>query len=203
MKILKKTAGIILAAGFASRMGKTKQLLPFQGTTLLGRVAGNAARSELDEIIVVLGHDADNILKTIDFSGMKTIINKDYKKGQSDSLVKGINAVSPSCAGAMFLLADQPMVTAGIINRMITVFQASDAPILIPFCKGCRGNPVIISRILFPRLLSLSGDTGARVIFDKYKDSILKINFETDAVLLDVDTPMDYENILARSFSGN
>ncbi len=198
--MLKKTAGIILAAGTASRMGKTKQLLPFQGTTLLGRVLENAAASNLDELIVVLGHDADNIMKTVDFSGMRVIINTEHAKGQSTSLIKGLDAVSASCFGAMFLLSDQPLITAKIINRMITVFQVSVAPILIPFCNGRRGNPVIISRSLFPQLSSLSSDTGARVMFDAYKDLIEKINFENDAVLLDVDTPLDYENLLSRPY---
>jgi molybdenum cofactor cytidylyltransferase len=200
MTLIKKTAGIILAAGSGSRMGKTKQLLTFDGTTLLGRVMKTAGESNLDEIIVVLGHDAGNIMKTINFSGIKTIINIDYAKGQSTSLIKGLKAVSPSSAGAMFLLSDQPLITAAIINHMITAFQATDAPIIIPFCKGRRGNPVIISRALFPKLSSLSSDTGARVIFDEYKNSIEKVDIENDAILFDVDTPMDYENLLARSF---
>jgi len=198
MTMLKKTAGIILAAGTASRMGKTKQLLPFQGTTLLGRVTANAIHSKLHEIIVVLGHDADTILKTIDFSGSCVIINPDFEKGQSTSLIKGLEAISEACAGAMFLLADQPMITADIINRMIMAFQSSDAPILIPFFNNRRGNPVIISKGLFPKISSLSSDTGARVMFDEYKNILLKVNFDTDAVLLDVDTPADYEKLLAR-----
>ncbi len=183
-------------------MGKTKQLLAFQGTTLLGRVMKTAAESNLDKRIVVLGHDADTIIKTIDFSGITVIINKDYAKGQGSSLVKGLQAVSHSSDGAMFLLADQPLITADIINQMITAFQTSAAPILIPFCKGRRGNPVIISKALFPRLSSLSADTGARVIFDEYKDAIEKVDIENDAILFDVDTPSDYENLLARNRSG-
>jgi molybdenum cofactor cytidylyltransferase len=198
----KKIAGIILAAGTATRMGKTKQLLPYEGTTLLGRVMENAAQSDLDELIVVLGHDAGTIIKTIDFSDITVIINKDYAKGQSTSLIKGLGAVSGSSAGAMFLLSDQPLITAGIMNRMITAFQTSKAPMIIPFYKGRRGNPVIISRPLFPKLMSLSSDTGARVMFEEYKDTLLKLNIENDAILFDVDTPVDYENLLVRSHPG-
>jgi len=202
MTILKKTAGIILAAGTATRMGKTKQLLPFQDSTLLGRVVKHATESNLDELIVVLGHDAENIAKTIDFSGMRVIINKEYIKGQSTSLIKGLDAVSESCTGVMFLLADQPLITSDIMNHMIKAFQTSDAPIIIPFCDGRRGNPVIIARSLFPRLSSLTLDSGARVIFNEYENSILKINIENDAILFDVDTPMDYEKLLTRPFPG-
>lgn len=197
----KKIAGILLAAGTASRLGKTKQLLPFRGSTLLGRVMENAAASNLDELIVVLGHDADRIMQSHDFSGMKTVMNKDYSKGQGASLAKGLEAVSPSCAGALFLLADQPLVTPDMINCLIKAFQTSEAPLVIPFFRGRRGNPVLVARSLFPRLLSLSADTGARTLFDEYKTAILKVEFETDAVLVDVDTVQDYEILLSRPFS--
>lgn len=194
----KKIAGILLAAGTASRMGQTKQLLPFRGSTLLGRTMENAAASDLDELIVVLGHDADRIMKTHDFSGMKAVMNKDYSKGQGTSLAKGLEAVSPCCAGALFLLADQPLVTPDIINRLIKAFQGPGAPLVIPFYQGRRGNPVLVARSLFPRLLSLSADTGARVLFDEYKSSILRVDVDTDAVLVDVDTVQDYETLLSR-----
>lgn len=196
----KRIAGILLAAGTASRLGKTKQLLPFRGSTLLGRTMENAAASDLDELVVVLGHDADRIMQSLDFSGMKTVINKDYSKGQSTSLIKGLDAVSPSCAGALFILADQPLVTPDMINRLIRAFQASEAPLVIPFYRDRRGNPVLVARSLFPRLLSLSADTGARALFDEYKASILRVEFETDAVLVDVDTAQDYEALLSRPF---
>lgn len=197
----KKIAGVLLAAGTASRLGRTKQLLPFRGSTLLGRAMENAAASDLDELIVVLGHDADRIMQSLDFSGVKTVINPDYSKGQGASLAKGLEAVSPSCAGALFLLADQPLVTPDMINRLIKAFQDSGAPLVIPFYRGNRGNPVLVARSLFPRLLSLSADTGARSLFDEYKASILRVEFDTDAVLVDVDTVQDYEALLSRSFS--
>lgn len=200
MALEKKISGILLAAGTASRLGKTKQLLPFRGSTLLGRAMGNAAASDLDELIVVLGHDADRIMKSLDFSGIGIVINKEYSKGQSTSLIKGLEAVSPFCAGALFLLADQPLVTPDIINCLIKAFQVSEAPLVIPFYQGRRGNPVLVARSLFPRLLSLSSDTGARVVFDEYKDSILRVDVETDAVLVDVDTVQDYETLLSRPF---
>jgi len=179
-------------------MGKTKQLLPFRGSTLLGRVMENAAASDLHELIAVLGHDADRIMKSLDFSGMKTVINEEYSKGQSTSLIKGLEALSPSSAGALFLLADQPLVTPDIINCLIKAFQTLETRLVIPFYQGRRGNPVMVARSLFPRLLSLSSDTGPRVIFDEYKDSILKVDVETDAVLVDVDTVQDYETLLSR-----
>lgn len=191
----KKISGIILAAGSASRMGKTKQLLPFGKNTLLGQVIQNAGKSALHEIIVVLGHCAEKIEQAIDLSGTKVVRNAAYSKGQSTSLIKGLENVSPICDAAIFLLGDQPLVTAAIINRLIHAFETSTAPIIIPYCNGKRGNPVIIARPLFHRLKSLSADTGARALFDEFKKSILKVSIPDKAILVDVDTIDDYEKL--------
>ena len=192
----KKICGVILAAGSGSRMGKTKQLLPFGKTTLLGQAIKNAKESALHEIIVVLGHRADKISQTIDFSKTKIVINKEYSKGQSTSLIKGLENVSSICNAAMFLLGDQPLVSAAIINQLINAFETSDAPIIIPYCNNKRGNPVIIARPLFHRLKSLSADTGARAVFDEFKESILKVQILDNAILIDVDTMDDYKNLI-------
>ena len=192
----KKIAGVILAAGSASRMGKTKQLMPFGKTTLLGQVVENAKESALHEIIVVLGHKADEIRQTLDLSNTKIIINKGYSKGQSTSLIKGLENISSVCDAAIFLLGDQPLVTADIINRLINAFETSSAPIIIPYCNGTRGNPVIIARPLFHRLKSLSADIGARALFDEFKKSILKVQIPDNAILIDVDTMDDYERLI-------
>ncbi len=195
---LKKIAGIILAAGSGSRMGRTKQLLPFGNTSLLGRVVEQARKAQLHEIIVVLGHDSGRICRSVDLSGTAVVLNSAYAKGQSTSLVKGLAHVSPVCDAAMFLLGDQPLVTPGLINHLIHAFDLSGAPIVIPSCLGIRGNPVIIARSLFVRLKSLTADTGARVLFEEFKDLIFEVAVEDEGVLEDVDTTADYERLKAR-----
>ena len=194
----KKIAGVILAAGSASRMGKTKQLLPFGENTLLGQVVQTAGDSMLHEIIVVLGHNADKIEESIDLSDAQVVRNTEYPKGQSTSLIKGLENVSSICDAAIFLLGDQPLITAAIINKLIDAFETSTAPIVIPYCNGKRGNPVIIARALFHRLKSLSGDTGPRVLFDEFKKSVLKVSVPDEAILTDVDTKDDYEKLILK-----
>jgi len=192
----KKIAGVIIAAGSSSRMGKTKQLLPFGKTTLLGQVIKNAKESALDEIIIVLGHKADKICQALDFSRTKIVINKKYSEGQSTSLIKGLENISQSCDSAMFILGDQPLVTAPIINTLINAAETSDAPIIIPYYQDKRGNPVTLARKMFHRLKSLSSDTGARVLFDEYKNSILKVQIPDKGILIDVDTMDDYKRVM-------
>ena len=201
MLLLKKTAGIILAAGESKRMGSTKQLLPFQGSTMLGQVISQVRQSLLYERIVVLGHDADRIMNDVSFADMNIIINHDYKKGQNSSLIKGLSLVSPECRAAMFFLADQPLITTAIINRLLTAFESGEntgAAFVIPFYKGHRGNPVIAARKIFPELERLNSDTGARTLFKKYENEILKVDIEDEGILFDIDTPEDYDIVFQR-----
>ena len=193
----KKIAGVILAAGTSTRMGKTKQLLPFKNTTILGQVINNARASKLDEIIVVTGHDQERILQTIDFTNITIATNHNYKKGQSSSLIKGMEKISSQSDAAMFLLADQPLVTHSIIDLMINAFTNSPKSIAIPYCNNMRGNPVIIARPFFPHIKALSGDTGARDLFNQFRESILKITIPDKAILMDIDTKDDYEKLIS------
>ncbi len=192
----KKIGGIILAAGSASRMGETKQLLPFKDKPILDHIIQNAIQSKFHEIIVVLGHDANKIKQAIDFSGTKTVMNNNYLKGQSASLIKGLENISPVCDAAMFLLGDQPLVTPSTINSIIKAFSTSNAPITIPYYNNIRGNPVIIAKSLFHELKLLSGDTGPRVLFKKFEKSILKVPVADNTIFIDVDTQADYVKLI-------
>lgn len=198
----KKIAGIVLAAGSGSRMGKTKQLLPFGDTTLLGRVIFQALASQLESVTVVLGHDAEKIRRHIagqfDLSRINIIVNKNFRYGQSTSLIAGITHLPSGIDGAMFLLGDLPLITPEIINHLIAAFQNSGALIAIPFYEKKRGNPVIISRVLFPQLNTLTADTGARVLFEKHKPDILKVPVNDAAIVTDIDTPDDYKKLISQ-----
>jgi len=194
----KKIAGIILAAGSGVRMGKTKQLLPFKNKPLLSHVIENARQSNLYETVVVLGHRADEIKKTVDFSGTKTIINSEYLKGQSTSLIKGLENISSVCDAAMFLLGDQPLITPSTLNTIIQAFITSKSPITIPYYNNMRGNPVIIAKALFHELKLLSGDTGPRILFKKFQKSILKVQVSDNVILIDVDTKADYKKLISK-----
>jgi len=195
-----KICGIILAAGRSKRMGTPKQLLYAGGRPILEHVILNADRSRLHEVIVVLGYMADKIKTAINFSDTDAIIviNKNHDQGQSSSLLKGFEHISHSCDAAMFLLGDQPLVTHEIINTLILAYEKYHAPVTIPYYRGKRGNPVIIGKELFNRLKTLSGDRGARFFFRTLKDQIMKIPFDDEAVIMDIDTKKDYENIISK-----
>ena len=194
--MMKKITGIILAAGTGSRMGRAKQLLPYGATTLLGQVVQAAKASNLDQIIVVLGHVAEEIKEKTDLSGTHVAVNHRYAEGQATSLKTGLAAIDWDCSGAMFLLADQPLIDQQIIDTLIMAWQRSEKKILIPYCNGIRGNPVIIDKTLFNAVSEIRGDHGARVLFDQYPEQIEKIDIQNPGILTDVDTKEEYERLV-------
>ncbi len=187
-----RVAGIILAAGKSSRMGKMKLLLDVHGKPMLGHVVESALHSALDQVIVVLGNEYERVLASIDFKVATVVFNADFLKGQSTSLKAGIAAVGENCDAALFLLGDMPLVDSGVIDALLQKHKAARASIVVPVFAGRRGNPVLLARSLFPMVLALEGDIGARAILAAHEDLIETVDVEHDGILLDVDTWEDY-----------
>lgn len=191
-----RVAGIVLAAGKGSRMGETKQLLPFRGQTLLECVVDHALASALHRIVVVLGHEADALERLLRDREVTTVVNPRYEAGQSSSLRAGLGVLTEETDAALFLLGDQPLVTPETIDLILSAFEASPSPIVIPVFAGRRGNPVLFARETFPRIQGLRGDCGARAIFTEYDGRMLTVPVPTPDILLDIDTEEDYRRLL-------
>lgn len=189
-------AGVILAAGRSRRMGRCKPLLPFRSRPLLAHVLAVARGSALAPLCVVLGHRAAEIQAKVDLRGAEVVVNTDYAAGQAGSVAAGVARVHSRCAAAMFLLGDQPLVTPHLIDTLISAHRRQTAAITLPVFQGRRGNPVIVAARLFPELLRLQGDTGARALFTAYEAEIQRVVVDDPAVLLDVDVPSDYADLL-------
>ena len=182
-------------------MGVVKSLLPWGDSFLLDRVIENAHRSELESLIVVLGYEAEAILKKIDFKDAKVIVNPDYGMGHSSSLRVGLEGLPDDTDGAMFLLGDQPFVTAKIIDSLIHAFQKQHSSLIIPIHQGKRGNPVVVHRSIFNMIKGITGDTGPRVLFRSLKEQIQEVEVFDPGIHLDVDTIEDYRKLT--NFSDN
>jgi molybdenum cofactor cytidylyltransferase len=192
-----RVSGVVLAAGQSKRIGKTKQLLEFRGSTLLEQVIAHARRSLLDEIIVVLGHDASEIRRQVDLEGVQVVLNENYQQGQSSSLRVGLNHVSNRSHAVMFLLGDQPLVDECMIDTILSAYREYLKPIVIPVCAGRRGNPVIIGRELFGELMATAeGDAGARVLFERHAAVIQHVEMASSFIHVDVDTIEDYSSLM-------
>ncbi|MFQ5352117.1 MAG: NTP transferase domain-containing protein, partial [Candidatus Binatia bacterium] len=139
-------SGLVLAAGGSTRMGRPKQLLPLGETCLLQRVIDQALESRLDEVVVVLGHRASEILealKTPTASRVRFAVNDDHAEGLSTSLITGLRALDPRTVAAAVILGDQPGVGATLIDRTIAAFLASDRSVARPvYVSRGGGDPV-------------------------------------------------------------
>ncbi|MCM2359618.1 MAG: molybdenum cofactor cytidylyltransferase [Geobacteraceae bacterium] len=196
MNRLRRVAGIILAAGEGTRMGRTKQLLPFRGQTILECVVDSALASTLHRVIVVLGHRADAIEPLLKGRGVTTALNPMFDKGQSSSLKAGLRAVTEESEAVLFLLGDQPLITAATIKLILAAYEASPSPIVLPVYAGRRGNPVLFSRETFPRIEALTEDCGARPLFEEYAGRILMVPVSDPSIHFDIDTEEDYRRLL-------
>ncbi len=194
-----KVTGIVLAAGEGRRMGRTKQLLPFRGQTVLECVVDSALASSLERVIVVLGHQAGIVEPLLKRRNVSVVINPCYGNGQSSSLKAGLHVVTEETDAVLFLLGDQPLITPETINSILAAYQISPAsPIVIPIFEHKRGNPVLFSRETFDRIEALTGDCGARTIFEEYADKTLQVTVADPSIHFDVDTEEDFCRLLLK-----
>lgn len=187
-------AGIILAAGASSRMGQPKVLLEWQGETLIHRVARTALSARLEPVIVVAGALSPQIEQALPHLDIKLVANPNWSAGQSTSVRAGIQALPQDTQAVVFLLGDQPFVTVELIQKLIETYQKTRPEILAPFVNQKRINPVIFDRSVFPHLLELQGDAGARSLFAQFPPAVMPWNDERAG--FDIDTPEDYEKLI-------
>ena len=198
-------AGIILAAGEASRFGQPKQLLDYHGQPFVRAVAKTALASALSPVVVVTGANAPDVESAVQDLPVMIIRNDAWQSGQSSSIKAGLQASSPSSllngrgmleqvGAAIFLLADQPQVSPTVIRALVEQHRLELAPVLAPLIRDRRANPVLFDRVTFPDLISLTGDVGGRAILSKYPVTYLP--WQDESLLLDVDTPEDYQRLI-------
>jgi len=190
--------GILLAAGTSSRLGEPKQLLAFRGQPLVRHVAEQALASRLAGLTVVVGNRSSDVSAALDNLDVEIVNNPSFELGQSTSLLAGLIAFPRELAGAMIILVDQPFVDAGLIDRLIALFEESGAAIVAPQCAGRRGNPVVFDRALVPELLTIVGDTGAREVIARHRERLATLELPNDRPFLDVDTWEDYRQLAAQ-----
>ena len=182
-------SAIVLAAGTSSRMGSPKPLLTLGGRPLLERVLETVRDAAVDDIVVVLGHEADRVRDGVSFDGTHTVVNPAYIEGMSTSLQAGVRAADPRSDGFLIVLGDQPFVQSATINTLIERRNGSQAKILIPTYGGARGNPVLLDRSLSEDVQSITGDQGCRAIFGHHTRGILEVPVDDPGILVDLDTP--------------
>ena len=190
-------AAIVLAAGASSRFraagggDSTKLVAPLAGRPLVRHAVEAALASHARPILVVTGHDRAAVEAALEGLALQFAHNGAYAQGLASSLKTGVAALPGDVAGALILLGDMPAVTPALIDRLIAAFdQRPDALAAAPMRDGRRGNPVLLSRALFPAIAKLNGDEGARMLLDNAGSGrMIEVDVSGIGSVLDVDTP--------------
>lgn len=193
------TAAVVLAAGSSSRLGRPKQLEPWGTTNLLGHVLRVTETFPVEEIWVVLGHDAERILGQTDLGEAGVIENPEWEEGMAASIRVGFDALTrlSRCDRALIVIGDQPDVSSDIVDELLRSHAASGKPVTIPKYRYNWGNPVVVDRPLWPRLMSLDGDEGAKHLWQAHPEWVNEVWF-SDVAPRDVDTETDVDELRPR-----
>ena len=187
---------IILAAGASTRLGRPKQLLPWQGKTLLQH-AVQCALTITTQPVVVMGSNADQLAAGLNHNQVQIVFNPEWEQGIASSIRYGLQALlnrTPEPDQVIFMVCDQPFVTAGLLLELVNERQNTRKPIIASAYGGTLGIPALFEKSLFPQLLDLQGDTGARKLIQQHTDEVAAVPFPKGE--FDIDTVVEYEELV-------
>lgn len=212
METLRSTAAIILAAGSSTRMGggRHKLLLPLHGRPVLAHVIDATLASKARPIIIILGHQADQVRAQIapytTLPDITIVENPNYLHGMSTSMHLGIQTLIShdyrkfgslfEVDSALIILGDQPMLTSQVIDTLITTHKATAKRIIAPVYDGKRGSPVLFDMSLFSELLQVTGDEGGRTVLERHRQEVELVEAGNALANYDVDTWEAYQQVV-------
>ena len=198
-----RVTGIILAGGASRRMGSPKQLLPFRGRPMLEQVARLAAQAVPGGLVVVLGHAARRIGADVDLpAGATVVVNPDHASGQASSLRAGLDALAPSAAAALILLADQPELPAAAVRRVLERYRETGGPVVRAAYRSTPGHPVVLDRSIWPAVVGgADADRGAGPVIARHPEWVVSAELDLPPPA-EIDTPADYRALRARERAG-
>lgn len=186
--------GLVLGAGGSRRLGRPKQLLPYGEKTLLGHVLDTARACPFHQLIVALGGAADGVREQVDLGGADVVVNDAFGTGCSSSIAAALGAVDERAELLVLMLGDMPGVKVDSVEALLA--GRGDAPVAVCRYDDERGHPFAFHRRMFEELGHLHGDKGVWRLLDQRADEVAEIRI-AGPVPLDVDTPEDYEAVLA------
>ncbi len=191
-----KVAALVLAAGESRRFGAPKQLAPWGETTLLGQVLANVGTWPVTETWLVLGASAEEILDRTDVGDATVVINESHAEGISSSLKVGLDAIQLGTRvdAVLIVLGDQPAIPPEVPGALIEAMEDDRLPVAVPKYRYEWGNPVLVGRLLWERLMSLEGDEGARTLFATHPDWVREVWIDA-LPPRDIDTVEDFERL--------
>jgi molybdenum cofactor cytidylyltransferase len=187
-------SGLVLAAGGSRRLGQPKQLLPFDGDTLLGRVVTTARGCRFDQLLVALGGSAAEVQRRVDLAGAEVVVNEDFGSGCASSIAAALGHVDPRADVLVLLLGDQPGVTSATVQALLDG-MGTGVVAACAYANG-RGHPLAFGRAMFDDLRALHGDKAVWKLLAGRADEVIDVPVR-GPVPRGVDTRDDYRDVLA------
>lgn len=187
---------MILAAGASTRMGTPKQLLLYQGCSLIRHITEVAIASLCQPIAVVLGANAERIQPELNQLPVQIVENQRWQEGMSSSIQVGLEAllaVNPNLEAVAIALCDQPFVSSQTLNQLVEAYHVTGKPIIACEYAGTIGVPALFSRTLFSELMILKSTEGAKQVIRTHMDEVFTVPFPEGVI--DIDTPKDYAQL--------
>ena len=193
-------SALILAAGESRRMGKqNKLLLPIGGEALLVKLVSSVCASDVGQVIVVIGHEAEKIRRELNEFPLNFVYNPNFSEGMTTSIKYGVKVASHECDGLLICLGDMPFINTSEINKLIHAYVKNRTKgkdlIVVPVFKRQHGNPVLFSIEFRNDILEHKKESGCKEVIMKNSDSVMEIEMDDEKMLLDVDTMEDYQSV--------
>jgi molybdenum cofactor cytidylyltransferase len=192
MEVKEHIVAIILAAGFSSRMGTFKPLLLLDGSLMIEKTIGAFFQAGLEDVRVVIGYRADDLIPVLTRLGVIPIVNEDYPSGMYSSIQAGVRTLAKEDSAFFLLPGDHPLIRPETLGKLLLVFSQEKPGILYPTFKGRRGHPPLISARYRDFILSANPSGGLRSVLANHEGDAVEIEVDDGGILIDLDTPEDY-----------
>jgi len=196
MCIKQKLAAIILAGGYSSRAPAFKPLLPLGSLTVIERAIQNFQRAGIHNIVVVLGHRANELIPVLEHLQVRYVVNENYHAGMFSSILTGVRSLQPDLEAFYLLPADMPLIKSHTFTTLLRTYQKTGADIIYPVFQGVRGHPPLISMRLSPAILSYVSPGGLRCLLNRYERNAYEVEVFDEGIMRDIDTPEDYRKLI-------
>jgi molybdenum cofactor cytidylyltransferase len=185
-------AAILLAAGRSSRMGAFKPLLPFGNKTVIECCIDYLRDGGIHEIVVVLGHRADNIRRQV--SGVKFALNPDPDSAMGASIAAGVRELPETAQATMISLVDHPAIPPTVVSTLLESWKTGTR-LVVPTWQDRGGHPVLVDLSFKAELLALPANGGLRAFFDSHRHEVTRVPVDSPFIARDMDTWDDYTSL--------
>jgi molybdenum cofactor cytidylyltransferase len=188
-----KISAVVLAAGLSTRMGRPKMILPWGSETVIGRVVSVLAKAGVAEIIVVTGGTHSEVEAALWGHPVRFAHNSHFANGEMLlSIQAGVEQLDPASHGFLLALGDQPQIESDVVKRVISAYTQKQAPLVVPSIQMRRGHPWLVDRALWVEILALQPPLTMRNFLHHHRDEIFYVEVDSRSILMDLDTPEDY-----------